>query len=277
MNKQIIIMFSGQGSQYYQMGKELYNNHRRFKYWLDYCDEIAQPFIKTSLVAEVFQDIGKDQPFDRILYTNPALICIEYSLVRILMEMGVQPDCLMGYSLGEITASIVSEVISLKDGLRLAVELAKLLEEKTPEVEMLAIIEPREIMAEMPNLFKNCWVTGTNFPRNFVVSGLPHYIRQLKKGLANSNRLFQKLPVKYGFHTELIDTIKEQFKQLFHSIKMGPITIPIISALKHDIVEKIDADFFWEVIRYPVDFEKTIKAIIVHGDYIFIDAGPSGK
>jgi acyl transferase domain-containing protein len=142
--------------------------------------------------------------------------------------------------------------------------------------EMLAIIEPREIMIEMPDLFKNCWVTGTNFPKNFVISGLSHYIRQLKRGLDDSNKLFQKLPVKYGFHTELIDTIEEDFKQLVHSIEMGPITIPIISALKHETVEKINADFFWEVIRYPVDFEKTIKTMLVNGDYIFIDAGPSG-
>lgn len=276
MNKQIVAMFSGQGSQYYQMGKELYYNHSRFRYWMNHCDEIAQPLVLTSLVTEIYQEIGKGQPFDRILYTNPALICIEYSLACILKEMGVQPDYLMGYSLGEITAAIVSEVITLKDGLRLAVELAKLVEEKTPRVEILAIIEPRDIIADMPDLFQNCWVTGTNFQRNFVVSGLPHDIRQLEQGLTKRNKLFQKLPVKYGFHTELIDPIEDEFKQLVRDIEMGPFTIPIISSIKQETVENTDDNFFWEVIRYPVDFEKTVKAMLAHGDYIFIDAGPSG-
>lgn len=276
MKKQIIVMFSGQGSQYYQMGKELYNNHSRFRYWMDHCDEIAHPFVKTSLVAQIYQEIGKDRPFDRIAYTNPALICIEYSLARVLMEMGVQPDYLMGYSLGEITAAIVSGVISLKDGLRLVIELARLVEENTPRAEILAIIEPMDIMAQMPDLFRNCRVMGINFSRNFVVGGLPQDIRRLENGLTRNNKLFQKLPVKYGFHTELMDPIEKEFKQFVRNIEMGSMTIPIISSLSHQTVEETDADFFWNVIRRPVDFEKTVEAILAHGDYVFVDAGPSG-
>src|SRR3954471_5340073 len=105
MKKQIIFMFSGQGSQYYQMGKELYEKNAQFKHWMDHCDEIVSPLIQTSLIEVLYRGKGKSESFDNILYTNPALLCVEYSLFKVLNSMGVQPDFLLGYSLGEIIAA----------------------------------------------------------------------------------------------------------------------------------------------------------------------------
>lgn len=269
-------MFSGQGSQYYQMGKELYENHAQFKFWMDHCDEIVQSHIQTSLIDVLYSGRKKSESFDHLLYTNPALLCIEYSLVRVLMEMGVQPDFLMGYSLGEITASVVSGAISLGEGIQLVVGMARLAEENTQQVEMLAVLESQEITTELPELFKNCWVTGRNFQRSFVVGGLPNDIRYLQEGLNKINLISQKLPIKYGFHTELIDPIESEFKKLISKLSISSIGIPLISSLKNEAVQEISKDYFWEVIRYPVDFKKTVEWMLRKGDYIFIDVGPSG-
>ena len=123
-------MFSGQGSQYYQMGKELYRNHSRFKLWMKYCDEIVRSLIDESITDIVYKDrIDKHKPFDKLLYTNPALLCIEYSLARIIIEMDIHPDYVLGYSLGEITASIISGIITLEEGIQFVVDVARLLEE----------------------------------------------------------------------------------------------------------------------------------------------------
>ncbi|NQZ12186.1 MAG: acyltransferase domain-containing protein, partial [Algicola sp.] len=122
MKKPIVFMFSGQGAQYYHMGKELYECHPRFALWMDHCDEIVEPLIGTSLIDILYDEsVTKGDPFDRVLYTNPALLCIQYSLSRVLMEMDIQPDYLLGYSLGEFTAAVVSGVMSLEEGLELLV------------------------------------------------------------------------------------------------------------------------------------------------------------
>src|SRR5688500_6161604 len=135
--KRIIVMFSGQGSQYYQMGKELYEKNRQFRYSMDLCDEMVSPLIRASLTDVLYRGKGKGESFDNILYTNPALLCVEYSLFSVLSGMGIQPDYIMGYSLGELTASVVSGAISLEDGIQLAVDTARLAEEKTLPAEML--------------------------------------------------------------------------------------------------------------------------------------------
>jgi acyl transferase domain-containing protein len=276
MKKQIIFMFSGQGSQYYQMGKELYENHTQFRYWMDHCDEIVQSILKTSLVEVLYRSKGKGDPFDNIVYSNPALLCVEYSLFKVLKEMDIQPGFLLGYSLGEIIASVVSGAISLEDGTQLTVDIARLAEEKTQTAGMLAIVESPNIMSEYPDVFQDCWLTGRNFNTNFVVAGLAPAIHKLHMELGKMKVTTQILPVSYGFHTELIDPIEVACKERIRNIKISPNRMPIISSLKTEIIQELNEDHLWDVIRYPVNFEQTVNRILKMGDYIFIDSGPSG-
>jgi bacillaene synthase trans-acting acyltransferase len=276
MKRKIVFMFSGQGSQYYQMGKELYEKHPRFKLWMDHCDKILFSFIDASLVDILYQRNRKTEPFDNIVHTNPALVCIEYSLARVLMEMGIKPDYLLGYSLGEVSAAVISGAVTLEDAIELVVDYAKLLELESPAAGMLAIIESVDIMIHYPDLFKNVWLTGTNFDKNFVVGGLQSDILQLQVALNNRNIISQQLPVNYGFHTELMIPLEDKFKELARRIDFYPLKIPIISALSASHIKEIDADYFWQVIRYPVDFHKTIEWMLKDANYLFIDLGPSG-
>lgn len=269
-------MFSGQGSQYYQMGKELYEQHKQFRYWMDHCNEMVSPLIKTSLIDVLYQGKGKSDPFDNILYTTPALLCIQYSMFNVLEEMDIQPDFLMGYSIGELNAAVVSGAICLEDGIRLAFNIGKLTNEKTKPANMLAIMGSKSIITDFPDVFLNCWLTAENFSDNFVVSALPNTIKDLHEILKKKNIMSQILPVNYGFHTELIDPIEEDFKKLVKNIHISPTRIPVISSLKEGIVRELDGDYLWKAIRYPVNFEQTVKRIEQTGDYIFIDVGPSG-
>jgi acyl transferase domain-containing protein len=277
MSKQVIFMFSGQGTQYHQMGKELYEKHEQFRYWMDHCDEMVAPFIKTSLMDVLYRGKGKSEPFDNILYTNPALLCIEYSMFQVLRGMGIQPDYLLGYSLGEIIAAVASGAVSLEDGIRWLVEVARLVDEKTQEAQILAIIGPKTIMIEFPDLFHQCWLTGTNFRENFVVGGLPSVIQPLQAALNKRNILSQLLPVRYGFHTKLIDPVEEECRRLAASLKMSPNQIPIISSLAGEVIHDLNREQFWEAIRYPVNFEQAVSVTLKKGDFTFIDVGPSGS
>lgn len=271
-------MFPGQGAQYYHMGKELYQYHPRFKLWMDYCNEIVHPLIQTSLIDVIYKEqVNKYEPFDQILYTNPALLSIEYSLARLLMEMNIQPNYVLGYSLGEITAAIISNAISLEEGLRLVIDVAKIVETQTRPACLLAIIESIKFMTRFPDMFQNCWITGKNCQKNFVVGGLNVDIRRLQKALEKKKIISQELPVKYGFHTELMDPIREKIKLLIQRINLDTNRIPIISSLETEEIQEVSEAYVWEVFRYPVDFEKTIRLMLQKKDYIFIDVGPSGS
>ncbi|MDR3059666.1 MAG: acyltransferase domain-containing protein [Prevotella sp.] len=276
MDKQIIVMFSGQGSQYYQMGRELYENNKEFKYWMDYCDKKVFSLIQVSLVDILYRNNKKNEIFDRLLYTSPALLSIEYSLFKLLESMNIKPHLLMGYSLGEIIACVVNETISLEDGIMLVINIAKLVEKNTAQASMLVIMSSKTILTEMADIFRDVELIGVNFKENFVVCGYPDDIYTLQQVLSKRNVISQVLPIKYGFHTKMIDPIESECKQLIRDIDINKANIPLISSLNTKSIDKFDEHYFWNVIRYPVNFETAAEEVLEEGDYVFIDAGPSG-
>lgn len=277
MDKPIVFMFSGQGSQYFQMGRELYDNHPRFKVWMDHCSDVAEPLLGCSLVDIIYDESkGKTEPFDQLEYSNPALLSIEYSLARVLMESGIEPDYLLGYSLGEFSAAVVSGAIDLEDGLELVINAAELLNEQLPPGGMLAIIESTDLMTQKADWFQNVWLTGRNFAKNFVVGGHAADLDALDAKLKAADIMTQRLPVRHGFHTQLLDPIESQFKELAGDVLWSDANITTWSALRAGPVEELSENYFWNVIREPVNFDTTISAMLKTGDYCFIDVGPSG-
>lgn len=277
MRKPVVFMFSGQGSQYFQMGKELYESHPRFALWMNHCDELVHPLIGRSLIDILYNNnTGKSHPFDRILYTNPALLCFEYSLARVLMESNIRPEYLLGYSLGEFCSSVLSGVISLENAIELLVEFSKLLEQTAEPASMMAIIDSEILMEKHPEWFDGCWLASRNFSKNFVVSGHENNIHRLQQELAKQNIVAQKLNVRYGFHSCMMDSLKEGFYSIASRFNYCSPSIPIISARTGTQVNYVDENHLWDVIRQTVEFDTTIVTLIARDDYIFIDVGPSG-
>lgn len=275
MRKPIVLMFSGQGSQYQNMGKELYRKHARFRLWMDHCNEILHPVLQGSMI-DILYNKKYSGVFKQLRYTNPALLSIEYCLSRVFMEMQVRPDYLLGYSLGEITALVVSGVLTLEEGLLFLVDVAKLIERETPPINMLAILAPVEIMKQFPDTFKNCWLIGENFKNHFVVSCLSENVSHIEYDLNQKEIVFQVLPVHFGFHTELMNSIADAFKTRVNKLNLFHPRIPIFSATKAKIIQAANEKHIWTVFRCPIRFKDTIHSMTSEKDYIFVDAGPSG-
>lgn len=281
MHLPVVFMFSGQSSQYYQMGRELYHSHPRFRMWMDHCDEIVEPLIGRSLCDVLYGDGDKSKAFDRLLYTNPALLCFEFSLARVLIEAGVKPDYLLGYSLGEISAAVVGGALSLEQGIRFIVDYAKLIEAESPPARMLAVLDLPSVESCYADIFDGCWLTARNFDRHVVVSGTVPAMHSLREAMLRDNVVHQQLAVNFGFHTELMQPIEERMLELAQRIDFRPLQVPCISS--YDGVIR-DARFdpalwprhFWSMSRHPIEFDSTVKSLLRRGDFCFLDVGPSG-
>lgn len=276
MKKSTVFMYSGQGSQYFHMTRELYEQNPRYRLWMDHCDDVCSPILGKSLLDTMFNPrLGRSDPFDSLADSNAALLCVEYSLTRVVQELGYQADFLLGYSLGEITAAVVAGVFSLDTAITLAVEFALLLEERTPRAGMLAVVGSTELLRTHAALFRRCWVTGRNFANNFVVSGRFADIEVLQSTLEKKNILCQRLPVNYGVHTELMDPVEEPSRRIFGALSLAPPQIPMISSASTGPLGSMSPDNLWAAMRRPVEFSRTVEKIIVEGDATFIDLGPS--
>jgi bacillaene synthase trans-acting acyltransferase len=281
MGLPVVFMFSGQSSQYHQMGRELYDQHPRFRMWMDYCDEIAQPLIGASLCDVLYRDGDKSRPFDRLLHTNPALIAFEYSLSRVLMEAGAEPAYLLGYSLGELAATIVGGALTLERGITFAIDYAKLIEAESPPATMLAVVDAPDLERRYADRLDDCWVTARNFDRHLVVTGPVASIQPLREALARDGVLHQVLAVNYGFHTPMQQPLESRVLEMARKLDFEPLRIPFVSSRDGAVFDR-DTDpavwpqHLWSTFRHPVAFDATVRGLLGRGDFHFLDVGPSG-
>ncbi|MES2668821.1 MAG: acyltransferase domain-containing protein [Pseudomonadota bacterium] len=281
MRLPVVFMFPGQSSQYHQMGRELYDRHPRFRMWMDYCDEIAGPLIGGSLCDVLYRDGDKGQPFDRLLHTNPALIAFEFSLARVLIEAGARPDYLLGYSLGELSAAIVGEALTIEQGIGFVVDYARLIEAESPPATMLAVVDVPDIETRYADLLTGCWVTARNFDRHLVVTGPVAAIQRLRDALTRDGALHQVLAVKYGFHTEMQQPLEASFMAMAGKLDFKPLRTPMVSCLDGSVYDdRTDVRSWprrlWATYRHPVAFDATVRGLLDRGDFHFMEVGPSG-
>lgn len=274
-------MFSGQSSQYHQMGRELYDRHPRFRMWMDYCDEIAQPLIGASLCDVLYRDGDKSRPFDRLLHTNPALIAFEYSLSRVLMEAGAEPAYLLGYSLGELAATIVGGALTLERGITFAIDYAKLIEAESPPATMLAVVDAPDLERRYADRLDDCWVTARNFDRHLVVTGPVASIQPLREALVRDGVLHQVLAVNYGFHTPMQQPLESRVLAMARKLDFEPLRIPFVSSRDGAVFDRdtdpaVWSQHLWSTFRHPVAFDATVRGLLGRGDFHFLDVGPSG-
>jgi acyl transferase domain-containing protein len=277
----LVFMFSGQGSQYFGMGRQLYRHEPEFRRRIDWASELASAWLGGRRLADIIytEVMGLDQPFDRTLHTAPALYAVQYAIAQVLLDRGYRPDYLLGYSLGEFVAGAVAGTYSFQTGLELVAEHATLLERYCAPATMMAVLAAPAILAQHPALFKDVWIGCHNFSKHFVVAGTRPRLQALSESLRQLDIIHQLLPIGYGFHSPLIDEIQSEFKTLVCRHTLRSPRVPIVSCGYRRSLEAADlgADYYWAVLREPVGFEETIGNFeAAHGPSLFVDLGPSG-
>ncbi|PKM52636.1 MAG: [acyl-carrier-protein] S-malonyltransferase [Firmicutes bacterium HGW-Firmicutes-7] len=277
MKKSIVFMFSGQGSQYYQMGRELFSNNTVFKKWMLELDYIAKSIMGESVIKEIFHmNKGKADVFNQIKFTHPALFIIQYALAQTLIEDGIRPSHVVGTSLGEFVAAAVAKVITVKEGLEGVICHAKLAEQYCAKGGMTAVMDEKTLYFHIPVIRENSELASVNYHKHFVITGEEDKLKKIHKYLKTKEIMYQELPVTYGFHSYLMDPIEEEYKKVVSKIKYRKPSIAFISSIYGTSMEKISKDYLWEVTRKPINFPKALALIEKQGKCVYIDLGPSG-
>ncbi len=115
----IAFLFTGEGSQYVDMGRQLYETQPTFRQAIERCDAILRPYLQQPLLSVLYPTDGSDSPIDQTIYAQPTLFALEYALCELWRSWGITPDAVMGHGVGEYAAAVSAGVFSLEDALKL--------------------------------------------------------------------------------------------------------------------------------------------------------------
>jgi acyl transferase domain-containing protein len=276
------MMFSGQGSQWPGMGKELYDGFPAFTEAIDSACSQLDARLAQPLLDVMFAAAGSPEAkmLDETAFTQPALFALEVALFRLLETWGVEPDYLVGHSIGELAAAHVAGVLSLADASTLVAARGMLMQELPSGGAMISVqASEDEVLPTLTDIEDRCAIAAVNGPTSVVVSGAHELLVPWAVQWTEAGRSTTWLPVSHAFHSSLMDPMLARFADVAGGLSFSPPQIPIVSTLNARPIpaEEVCSPRYWvRQAREPVRFSDAIGWLRQAGVYRYLELGPSG-
>lgn len=269
-----VFMFSGQGSHYFQMGRQLFDVDETFRQWMMQLDGVAQDLCGRSVIDAIYS-AGKAEVFDRTLLTHPAIFMVEYALAQCLIRRGLTPDMTLGASLGSFAAAAIAGHVTVEDAMAAVILQAKAFEGSCDRGGMVAVLADPTLFAE-GFLSERSELAAVNFNSHFAVAAAQAQLDPIENDLRRRGVSFQRLAVSFAFHSRLIDPAQTRFLKATQSFPRRPGRLPLVCCAQATLLHELPDDFFWRVVRQPIQFRDTVAQLERREAHRYIDVGPSG-
>lgn len=268
----IAFMFPGQGSQFVGMSVELYNKGGVFKEELDRLMTLFQAHLAIDLCSILWgQD--KTKNINDTIYAQPLLFIIEYALGKQLIAWGVEPNIMIGHSIGEFAAFCLAGMISVEDAVILVSERASLMH-AINKGKMYSVHSEEEVI--MPLLPAGLSIAAINTKDLLVVSGNEDVMEKFLQIADENGITYGQLHTSAAFHSCLMEPVLADFYEVAKKVTFNPAKIRIASTLNGEIInigQSISAEYLMNQIRRPVRFKDATNTILKLEPHIFVEVG----
>ncbi len=274
-NPKVAFVFPGQGSQWFGMGKELYNSKPVFKNAIDECETAFKKFGDWSLTEQLFGDSVSD-PLSTIDVIQPALVAIEIALAKLWQSYGIYPDAVVGHSMGEVAAAYISGSITLDEAAAVICNRSQLMKTTSGKGAMGYVGLTSEEMQSRLNGNDKVTIAVQNSPKSVVISGDTQTLEDLLKKWDDEGVFCRKIKVDVASHSPQMDPIIDQLRASVQHVKPTNSNIPFWSTVQHQQLEgqSLQSDYWVSNLRQPVKFAATIQNMVADGITVFIEMSP---
>ena len=274
----IAFVFSGQGGQWLGMGRHLMEQEPIFRAILERCEAAFQPLTDWSLLAEL--NAREEQSrLDEINVIQPTIFAIQIALAELWRSWGINPDAVIGHSMGEVAAAYVAGVLSLEDAARVICHRSQLMKRVSGQGAM-ALVELPYSEAEqivIDSEFANhLGVAVSNGPTSTVLSGDPVALQAVVDQLEGQGVFCRFVKVDVAAHSPHMDALRPLLVDALQGLKTQPSDVPVFSTVTGEQLDsdQFDADYWGQNLRQPVRFAMAVENALDEGFNTFIEFSP---
>src|SRR5215218_6299365 len=269
----LAFVFSGQGSQWVGMGRGLMKGEPVFREVLESCDEAMRRYVDWSLIEELAADESRSR-LDEVDVIQPSIFAVQVALAALWRSWGVEPDAVVGQSLGEVAAAHVAGVLSLDDATRIICRRSQLVKSASGRggmaVVALSLEEAQRILAG----YEDCVSVGvSSSPMSTVLSGSTEALEEILAELEVRNVFWRWIKVDYASHSPQVESLRPELLRAVEGVQPRPSSVPIYSTVTGEVGDgrDFDASYWVENLRQPVLFTRAVEQLTKDGHDVFLE------
>jgi myxalamid-type polyketide synthase MxaB len=274
----VAFLFTGQGSQYPGMGRDLYANSSTFRAAIARCAAAWKQETGESLIEILYPETGEANHLEEARYAQPALFAFEFALSELWRSWGIEPSVVLGHSLGEYVAAVAAGIFSVEDGMKLVCARARLMDTLTAPGAMRAVIASIETVRHAMSGEQGAVdIAVVNGPQAVVISGAADAVERVAAKLESQGVRTQKLSVTHAFHSPLLEPILDEFEQCAAAVQFHPPRIRIVANLTGAMAQagEMSTPRYWrQHMRHAVQFDAGLRAVLATGCNAVLEIGP---
>ncbi|PWK78543.1 acyl transferase domain-containing protein [Lentzea atacamensis] len=270
----VAFLFNGQGPQWYAMGRTLIETSPTFRAKLMECDTVARRYLDWSIYDELNAPSEHASRIHRTEVLQPTMFALQVALVEMWREWGVEPDGVVGHSMGEIAAAHVSGALDLDTALRVICRRARIQEDADSTGAMMFVALGR--IDALRYCGDEVWLSAENSPKASTLSGRRAALEALEAQLREEGVFARILKVNCACHSQDMDPLRERLLDALADVTAGETTIPMYSTVTGRQIEgsALSGEYWWQNFREPVLFAPAIRSMQADGFDTFIEISP---
>ncbi len=272
----ILFVFSGQGSQWPEMGKTLLVEEPIFRDTLQKIDSCVRRYASFSILDEI-EKSGDASDLDDTSIVQPVLFALQVGLTELFKSWGIEPSAVIGHSVGEIAAAYVAGALSLDDAARLVVLRGNIMQKATGHGKMFwAGLPPEQAVQAIAEFKQEVSVAAINDPTSVVLSGKTSSLEAVLERLQSRGVETRPLRVNYAFHSPQMEPLARELVLALGRFEAKPNTIAHYSTVTGARIEgpSLDSSYWGRNVRATVNLAGALQRALDDDFQAIVEIGP---